>query len=166
MYLKQLTRSKERGKVCTQTNHLNSAFWMTALTVSTSLSKWMKIMTISTILAIFISCLGLFGLAGINALNRSKEVSIRKVLGASVSQLFYLLNKEVVVLALVSFLLASPIAYYIMREWLSSFTYRMEIDWILFIVALFIGLAIALITVGYQSLKTAFANPAKILKDE
>ena len=129
-------------------------------------SRWMKIMTISTLLAIFISCLGLFGLAGINALNRTKEISIRKVLGASFTQLIYLLNKEVTAISLVSFLIASPIAYFVMSKWLESFTFRTEINGFLFLAALVAGMLIAILTVGFHSYRTARSNPAAILKDE
>ncbi len=128
--------------------------------------RWMRIMTVSTILAIFIACLGLFGLSGINAVNRMKEISIRKVLGASVNQLLLLMNREVVGLATLSFLLAIPISYFIMRQWLDSFKYKIEIGWPVFLIALLIGILAAMLTVSYHAIKVSFVNPAEILKDE
>jgi putative ABC transport system permease protein len=126
----------------------------------------MKIMSASTFLAIFIACLGLFGLSGINAVNRMKEISIRKVLGASVNQLFLLMNREVVWLALISFILAIPVSYYIMQQWLDSFQYKTEIAWYVFLIASLVGILVAILTVSYHALKVSFINPAEILKDE
>ncbi len=128
--------------------------------------RWMKIMSASTFLAIFIACLGLFGLSGINAVNRMKEISIRKVLGASVNQLFLLMNREVVWLALISFILAIPVSYYIMQQWLDSFQYKTEIAWYVFLIASLVGILVAILTVSYHALKVSFINPAEILKDE
>ena len=128
--------------------------------------RWMRIMTASTILAIFIACLGLFGLSGINAVNRMKEISIRKVLGASVNQLFMLMNREVVWLATLSFLLAIPISYIIMQQWLDAFQYKTEIAWPVFLIAMITGILVAILTVSYHTLKVSFVNPAEILKDE
>jgi putative ABC transport system permease protein len=128
--------------------------------------RWMKIMAASTVTAIFIACLGLFGLSSINAANRLKEISIRKVLGASVDHLFMLMNREVVLLAFISFLLAIPVSYYIMRQWLDSFQYKIEITWVVFLAASLIGIIVALLTVSYHTLKVSYVNPAEILKDE
>ena len=122
--------------------------------------------TFFAILAIFISCLGLFGLASFVAEQRTKEIGIRKVLGASVANLWQMLSKDFVVLVLISCLIATPIAYYFMNEWLQKYTYRTEISWWIFAVAGFGALAIALFTVSYQAIKAAVMNPVKSLKTE
>lgn len=128
--------------------------------------RWMKIMGISTCFAIIISCLGLFGLAGIESLNRVKEVGIRKVMGASLFQLMLLLNKKYMYLALISFVLAAPLSWWIMKTWLDGFKYKVNISWELFAITLLTGLTIALITVSYHALKAARTNPADTLKYE
>ncbi len=128
--------------------------------------RWMNIMSASTILAILIACLGLFGLAGINALNRIKEISIRKVLGAEIPQIFMLMNKDVVILAIISFIIATPVSYYIMTRWLESFVYKIDVEWPLFLASLIIGILIAVISVSYHAVRAALVNPAEILKDE
>lgn len=128
--------------------------------------RWMKIMGISTCFAIIISCLGLFGLAGIESLNRVKEVGIRKVMGASLFQLMVLLNRKYIMLALIAFVIAAPIAWWMMTQWLAAFKYRITLSWELFGITLLVGLAIALITVSYHALKAARSNPAETLKYE
>ncbi len=121
---------------------------------------------IVSILAIFISCLGLFGLASFMAEQRTKEIGIRKVLGASVAKLWQSLSKDFVVLVLISCLIATPIAYYFMNEWLQKYTYRIEISWWVFAVAAVGALVITLLTVSYQAIKAALVNPVKSLKSE
>jgi len=128
--------------------------------------RWMNIMSISTILAIFIACLGLFGLSGINAVNRIKEISIRKILGATFNQLFILMNREVIILALLSFFLATPISYFIMNQWLNSFQFKINIGWPLFVIAFLAGIFIAIVAVSYHVIKTMLINPAEILRNE
>jgi putative ABC transport system permease protein len=128
--------------------------------------RWMKIMGVSTFLAIFIACLGLFGLSGINAVYRMKEISIRKVLGASVKQLFLLMNREVVLLALISFILAIPVSYFIMTRWLDSFEYKIGMDWPVFLISGTAGILVAVLAVSYHTLRVSLVNPAEILKDE
>ena len=118
------------------------------------------------ILAIFISCLGLFGLASFVAEQRTKEIGIRKVLGATVTNLWALLSKDFVVLVIISLLIASPIAYYFMNNWLQKYTYRTEISWWIFVMAGAGALAITLFTVSYQAIKAALMNPVKSLKTE
>lgn len=118
------------------------------------------------LLAIFISCLGLFGLASFVAEQRTKEIGIRKVLGASVAGLWQMLSMDFVGLVLVSCLIASPIAYYLMNGWLEKYTFRIEISWWIFVVAGVGALAIALLTVSYQAIKAALLNPVKSLKSE
>ncbi|TAG19592.1 MAG: ABC transporter permease [Cytophagia bacterium] len=121
---------------------------------------------IFSILAIFISCLGLFGLASFIAEQRTKEIGIRKVLGASVANLWQLLSKDFVILVIISCLIAAPIAYYFMSEWLQKYTYRTEISWWIFVVAGVGALVITLLTVSYQAIKAALMNPVKSLKTE
>lgn len=127
-------------------------------------NKWMQTINISAILAIIIACLGLFGLSAINAVNRTKEIGIRKVMGASVQTIFATLNRQVIMLAVISFIIAMPVAYFLMQNWLSDFAYRIMISWQLFAVAGILGILTALIAVSYHSLKAALANPVKSLR--
>ncbi len=117
-------------------------------------------------LTIFISCLGLFGLATYMAENRIKEIGVRKVLGASVTNITALLSKDFLTLVIVSFFIASPIAWWAMSQWLSSYTYRISIEWWVFAGAGLLSVFIAVITVSYQSIKAAIANPVKSLRTE
>jgi ABC-type antimicrobial peptide transport system permease subunit len=117
-------------------------------------------------LAIFISCLGLFGLASFTAEQRVKEIGVRKVLGASVVDLWLLLSKDFVRLIIVSLLVAIPIAYYLMYNWLQQYEYRSQISWWIFMSASIGALLITLLTVSYQAIKAALANPVKSLRNE
>ncbi|CAA9287945.1 MAG: Acidobacterial duplicated orphan permease (function unknown) [uncultured Cytophagales bacterium] len=117
-------------------------------------------------LAIVISCLGLFGLAAFTAEQRTKEIGIRKVLGASVASLVGLLSKEFLRLVLVALLLATPLAWWAVREWLSSFQYHASLSWWLFTAAGALALLIAFLTISFQSIKAALANPVKSLRSE
>lgn len=128
--------------------------------------RWMNITGLSTGFAIFIACLGLFGLAGINAVNRTKEIGIRKVMGAELSNIFVLLNKQFVWLAVIAFALAIPLSWYFMTMWLESFKYAITIGWELYAISMGIGLALALLTVSYHAIKAALLNPAETLKYE
>ena len=119
-----------------------------------------------TLMAILISSLGLFGLASFSAEQRSKEIGIRKVLGASVSGIVQLLSKDFVKLVLFSFLIATPIAWWAMNQWLSAFAYRTPISWWMFALAGLIAVFIAVITVSFQAIRAAVANPTKSLKTE
>ncbi len=119
-----------------------------------------------SLLAILLSCLGLFGLAAYSAERRTKEVGIRKVLGASVSSLFALLTKEFILLVALANLLAWPLAYYAMNRWLQNFAYRVDIGWETFIIAGAIALLIALFTVSFQAVKAALTNPVETLRYE
>ncbi len=129
-------------------------------------SRWSKIMELSTVFAILIACLGLFGMAGVNAVNRTKEIGIRKVMGAQLTSIFILLNKQYVWLAVIAFVLAVPCSWYAMNKWLSSFKFAITIGWELFAFSLLAGLAIALLTVSYHAIKAALINPADTLKHE
>ncbi len=117
-------------------------------------------------LAIFISCLGLYGLTSFVAQQRTKEIGIRKVMGASPFNLWKMLSKDFVQLVLVSIVISIPIAYYIVNTWLNSFQYRTEIAWWIFAVAGGGAVIITLITVSYQTIKAALANPVKCLRSE
>ena len=125
-----------------------------------------KLASILAILAIFISCLGLFGLSSFVAEQRKKEIGVRKVIGASVFNLWQLLSKEFVVLVGISSLLAAPIAYYFMNEWLQKYSYRTDMSWWIFVAASIGALLITLLTVSFQALKAASANPIQSLKSE
>lgn len=118
------------------------------------------------ILAIFISCLGLLGLASYSTYQRTREIGIRKVMGASVSGIVNLLSKEFARLLLVAFVIASPIAWLLMSRWLQDFSYRIPISWWIFIVAGMIAVVVALLTVSFQAVKAALANPVKSLRTE
>lgn len=117
-------------------------------------------------LTIFISCLGLFGLATFTAESRIKEVGVRKVLGASVFNVTALLSKDFLKLVLISFLIASPIAWYAMSKWLSGYTYRVDIAWWVFVLAGVLSIFISLLTISYQAIKAAVANPVNSLRNE
>ena len=122
--------------------------------------------TVFAVLAIFISCLGLFGMASFMAEQRIKEIGVRKVLGASVFNLWRLLSKDFVGLVLIALLIATPIAYYTMTRWLQNYQYRSGISWWIFGITAIGALLITLATVSYQSMKAALANPVKSLRSE
>lgn len=117
-------------------------------------------------LTIFISCLGLFGLATYMAENRIKEIGVRKVLGASVTSITTLLSKDFLKLVFISFLIAAPIAWLAMNSWLQSYPYRISIQWWVFALAGILSVMIAILTVSYQAIKAAIANPVKSLRSE
>ena len=117
-------------------------------------------------IAIFISCLGLYGLVSFMAVQRTKEVGIRKVLGASARNIIYLLSKEFTVLIIIAFIISAPIAYYIMHQWLQNYTYRIPLSASIFIMAIISSIVIAWITVAHRAIKSAMANPVKSLRTE
>ncbi|WP_291868025.1 ABC transporter permease [Maribacter sp.] len=121
---------------------------------------------IFALLAIIISCLGLIGLSAFIADQRRKEIGVRKVLGSSISGIVGLLSKEFLQLVLIAILIASPIAWWLMQNWLESFAYRIEINWRVFAIAGLAAIGIALITVSFQAIKAALANPVKSLRTE
>jgi len=125
-----------------------------------------RIINSFTLMAILISCLGLFGLAAFSAEQRNKEIGVRKVLGASVTGIVQLLSKDFLKLVAISFVIASPIAWFIMNKWLQAFVYRVIISWWMFAVAGLVALFIAFITISFQSVKAAMANPVKSLRSE
>jgi putative ABC transport system permease protein len=119
-----------------------------------------------TLITIFIACLGLFGLASYTVSKRTKEIGIRKVLGASVNQIVVLLSQDFIKLILMSIVIASPLAYYLMSQWLQNFAYRIEISWWVFALSGILALLIAFITISYQAIKAAWANPVEALRNE
>ena len=119
-----------------------------------------------TIIAILISCLGLFGLATFSAEQRTKEIGVRKVLGASVTGIVTLLSKDFLKLVAISIVIASPVAWYVMNKWLQDFAYRTNISWTVFVITTAAALLIALITISFQAIKAAIANPVKSLRTE
>ncbi|RKN77983.1 ABC transporter permease [Ulvibacterium marinum] len=125
-----------------------------------------NISALFTIIAILISYLGLFGLVSYVAEQKKKEIGIRKVLGASINSVVRLLTKDFLKLVGIAFLIAAPIAYYLMQRWLEGYTYRIEIHWWVFVLAGGFALVITLFTVGFQSIKSALANPVKSLRTE
>ncbi len=117
-------------------------------------------------LAILLSCLGLFGLATFTAEQRTKEIGVRKVLGASVGSLVALLSIDFLKLVVLAIIIACPIAYYFMQQWLSDFAYRVELHWGIFVLAGLVGNGIAFLTVGFQSIRAARMNPVESLRSE
>lgn len=124
------------------------------------------IFTTCAVLAIIIACLGLFALSAFMAEQRSKEIGIRKVLGATVSGITALLSLDFVKLVILAIIIASPIAWWAMNKWLQGFVYHIEVQWWVFALAGFVAVAIALLTVSFQSVKAALMNPVKSLKSE
>src|SRR4030095_15668210 len=125
-----------------------------------------KEFAIFSTLAIIIACVGLFGLSAYTASLRTKEIGVRKAMGASVESIVLLLSKEFTRLILVAFVLSVPIAWYIMNQWLSGFAYRIDIGINVFLIAGLTALVISWITVSYQSIKAAIVNPIRSLRSE
>jgi len=125
-----------------------------------------NIINLFTMMAILISCLGLFGLTAFSTEQRSKEIGIRKILGADVVGIVRLLSKDFLQLVLVAMLIAIPIAGWAMNKWLREFAYRIDIGWWIYALAGLIAVVIALVTVSVQALKAALANPVKSLRTE
>jgi putative ABC transport system permease protein len=123
-------------------------------------------MKTAMVIAIFISCMGLFGLAAFTSVQRRKEIGVRKVLGASVSEIVGLLSKDFLKLVILSMVLASPIAWYFMSNWLNDFAYRINLNVWIFLLAGSMALLIAFITISFQSIRAAVANPVDSLRAE
>ncbi len=117
-------------------------------------------------IAIFLSCLGLYGLASFMAVQRIKEVGIRKVLGATAGNIVYLFSKEFIILIAIAFAIATPLAWYFMHRWLQDYSYRINISWWLFAAGGLAAIIIALVTISFQAIKAAIANPVKSLRNE
>ena len=125
-----------------------------------------KLSLIFTTIAVLISCLGLFGLVAYSAAKRTKEIGVRKVLGASVSNIVALLSEDFIKLVAIAFVIAAPVAYFFMHRWLQDFAYRINISWWIFLLAGSFAIAIALATISFQAIKAAIANPVKSLRTE
>ncbi len=117
-------------------------------------------------ISIFLACLGLIGLAALAAVNRTKEIGIRKVLGASMANIIGLLSKDFIKLVVIALIIATPIAWYLMNSWLENFAYRIDMQWWMFVLAGVGAIGIAFLTVGFQSLKAALVNPVESLRSE
>jgi len=128
--------------------------------------KSATVVKIASALSIFIACMGLFGLATLTVTRRTKEIGIRKVLGANALQLVRLLSRDFVFLVLVAALIAFPIAWWAIQKWLSDFAYRTTVGWWVFALAALASIIIALLTISAQSLKAAMMNPVKSLRTE
>jgi putative ABC transport system permease protein len=128
--------------------------------------KWKQIMLFSAVLTIFISCIGLFGLSVLSAERRTKEMGIRKVLGASVNQVVTVLSKDFVKLVILALLIAIPLAWFAANKWLQNYPYRIGLSWQIFAIAGALVIFIALATVSFQAIRTAIANPVKSLRSE
>ena len=128
--------------------------------------KWKQIILFGAILTIFISCIGLFGLSVLSAEKRTKEIGIRKVLGASVQQIVTTLSTDFIKLVAIALIIATPLVYIAANKWLQNYPYRIEMSWWLFASAGILVMLIALFTVSFQSIKAAVANPVKSLRTE
>lgn len=128
--------------------------------------KLSELYKIFAVLAIFLSCLGLYGLASFMAVQKTKEVGIRKVLGASVNNIVFLFSKEFLLLIGIAFLIAAPLAYYFMHDWLQNFVYRVDISWWVLVLAGLMAVVVALITISFKAIRAALANPIMSLRSE
>jgi ABC-type antimicrobial peptide transport system permease subunit len=135
-------------------------------------SKFKETQAVGTIamffagLTILIACLGLLALIAYIAETKMKEIAVRKVLGASVSQITSLLSLDFIKLVIISLLIASPIAWWVMNNWLKDYEYRINIEWYYFVIAGFTAILMSFATISYQSIKAALANPVDSLRDE
>jgi len=125
-----------------------------------------KVFGLFAALAILIACLGLSGLSLLSTIQRTKEIGVRKVLGASVTGIVMLLSKDFIKLVLFAIVIASPVAWYIMHLWLQDFAYRVDLSWWIFASAGLLSLFIALLVIGFRTVRSAIANPAKSLRTE
>jgi putative ABC transport system permease protein len=129
-------------------------------------TKWKRIISIASVLFVFISCIGLLGLVILSIEQRTKEIGIRKVLGAAVSGILVLISKEFIILILIAFILAMPVGYYFINKWLQDFAYRVDIGWWMYALAGFLVILIAIVTMSFRALKAALANPVVALRSE
>jgi len=128
--------------------------------------KWSSIIGWAGGISVFLACLGLFGLAALAVVNRTKEIGIRKVLGASLPVIVKLLAKDFLKLVIIALLIAAPVVWYFMSKWLQDFAYRINISWWIFLLGGFAAVSIALLTVGFHAVKAAIANPVESLRTE
>ena len=129
-------------------------------------SKWKEIMLFGAVLTIFISCIGLFGLSVLSAEKRTREIGIRKVLGASVQQVVTILSRDFLILVLIALVIAIPSSWFVANKWLENYPYRIYPGWGLFVSAVLLVVLIAMVTVSFQAIKAAVANPVKSLRTE
>jgi putative ABC transport system permease protein len=129
-------------------------------------AKSSTVVRIASGLSIFIACMGLFGLVTLTVTRRTKELGIRKVLGANPAQLVQLLSRDFLLLVIIAALIAFPISWWAMRSWLSDFAYRTEISWWIFLIATLTAVLIVLLTTSLQTIRAALANPVDVLKTE
>jgi putative ABC transport system permease protein len=132
----------------------------------TRVTHWQNVVNASMVFAVIIAVLGLFGITGLQAINRTKEIGIRKVLGADIKDVIYLINKKIMWIAVLSFLIAIPLSIFASQKWLDNFAYRIELSLTLFITAASISLFIAGLTVAFHSIRAALTNPVDTLKVE
>ncbi|HTD94876.1 MAG TPA: FtsX-like permease family protein, partial [Chitinophagaceae bacterium] len=166
-----LSQTMEKFRQAFKTAIPNSAFEYTFLdkeleTLYATDKRMASVGLAFSILAIFVACLGLFGLAAYTAEQRIKEIGIRKVLGATVSGITALLTGDFIRLIIISLIIAFPLAFWAMSKWLQDFAYRIQIQWWIFLLAGSVAILIALITVGFQAVKAAVANPVKSLRSQ
>ncbi|MGZ8518197.1 MAG: ABC transporter permease [Chitinophagaceae bacterium] len=128
--------------------------------------RWSGIIGWAGGISVFLACLGLFGLAALAAINRTKEIGIRKVLGASLPGIIKLLSKDFLKLVVIALIIAAPLAWYFMNKWLQDFAYRISIGWWVFIIAGALAVIVAFITIGFQAVRAGIANPVKSLRTE
>ncbi len=128
--------------------------------------RWEKSIRISCFFAIFIACMGLFGLSAINAINRTKEIGIRKVLGASVKDIAMSLSSGFIVIVIIAILIATPVSYFVMNKWLEDFAYRINLSWWMFAMAGLMAFIAALTATSFQTIKAAVVNPIESLRSE
>ena len=129
-------------------------------------AKWRQIMLFASILTIFISCIGLFGLSVLASENRTKEIGIRKVLGATVKNVTIVLSADFLKLVIVAMAIAIPLSWFSVNKWLEKYPYRIKISWEIFATGALLVIIIALLTVSFQAIKAAMANPVKSLRSE
>ena len=128
--------------------------------------RWSSVAGTAGVISIFLACLGLFGLTALTVVNRTKEIGIRKVLGASVATIVGLIAKDFLKLVFIAIIIAVPFAWYGMYRWLQDYAYRINIGWWTFLITGLMALVIAFITVSFQAVKAAIANPVKNLRTE
>ncbi|UWX54662.1 FtsX-like permease family protein [Maribacter litopenaei] len=124
------------------------------------------LITSGALIAIILSCIGLFAMSILVVTQRTKEIGIRKVIGASVANITFILTKDFLILVLLAFLIASPIAWWFLKQWLENYEYRIGLSWVFFATAGVLAVAIAFLTIGTRTIKAALANPVKSLRDE
>ena len=162
-----LTQIEEQWKKTYPEEPFNYSFLNESITwLYQQETKTAWLMNTAMIITIFISCMGLFGLALFSAERRTKEIGIRKVLGASVASITTLLSKDFIKLVIIAIVIASPIAWYFMNQWLRDFAYRIHISGWVFALAALGAIGVALLTVSFQAIRAAMSNPVKTLRTE